>query len=103
MKSGRWRLVSPHLDQALELSGEDRQRYLLDLANEDPTLAADLELLLGEERALRDEQYLEHGAEDLLAESSLVGQAFGAYKLMRSLGAGGMGSVWLARRNDGRF
>ena len=103
MKSERWRLVSPHLDQMLELSGEERQRYLTDLASEDPALAADLELLLGEERALRDEKYLEHDAQDLLAESHLVGQAFGAYALVEPLGAGGMGSVWLARRNDGHF
>lgn len=103
MKSGCWRLVSPHLDQLLELSLEERQRYLADLASEDPALAADLELLLGEERALRDEKYLEHDAQDLLAEARLVGQTFGAYALVRFLGAGGMGSVWLARRNDGHF
>lgn len=103
MKSGRWRLVSPHLDQVLELPGEERQRYLLDLANEDPALAADLELLLGEEQSLRDENYLEHDAQDLLAEAQLAGQTFGAYELVKPLGAGGMGSVWLARRNDGRF
>ena len=103
MNSARWRLVSPHLDQVLELAADERQRYLRDLANEDSTLAADLELLLGEERALRDEKYLEHDAQDLLAESPLVGQAFGAYTLVELLGAGGMGSVWLARRNDGHF
>jgi serine/threonine protein kinase len=103
VKSGRWRLVSPHLDQALELSGEERRRYLAEVANENSALAADLELLLGEERALRDEKYLEHDAQDLLAEAHLVGQAFGAYTLVEPLGAGGMGSVWLARRNDGRF
>ena len=103
MKVERWRLVSPYLDQALELSGEERQRYLIDLVSEDPTLAADLELLLSEERALRDDKYLEHDAQDLFAESQLAGQAFGAYTLERILGAGGMGSVWLARRNDGRF
>ncbi len=103
MKSGCWRLVSPHLDHVLELSVEDRQRYLADLASEDPALAADLELLLGEERALRDEKYLEHDAQDLLAESHLVGQTFGAYALVQFLGAGGMGSVWLGRRNDGHF
>ena len=103
MKSGRWRLVSPRLDQVLELSVRERQRYLDDLASEDPTLAVDLELLLGEEQALRDERYLEHDAQDLLAGSSLVGQTFGSYELVQSLGAGGMGSVWLARRNDGRF
>jgi serine/threonine protein kinase/Tfp pilus assembly protein PilF len=103
VKSERWRIVSPHLDQVLELSGDERQRYLVDLANGDPALAADLELLLGEERALRDEQYLEHDAQDLLTEPQRVGQVFGAYALVRILGAGGMGSVWLARRNDGRF
>ena len=103
MKSERWRLVSPHLDQALDLSGEERQGYLAVLANENPTLAADVELLLGEERALRDEKYLEHDAQDLLAAIPLAGQSFGAYTLVRSIGAGGMGSVWLARRNDGRF
>jgi serine/threonine-protein kinase len=103
LKSERWRLVSPHLDQALDLSGEDRRQYLAGLASADPGLAAELELLLGEERALRDEKYLEHDAQDLLAESQLVGQAFGAYTLVQPLGAGGMGSVWLARRNDGHF
>ena len=103
MKSEWWRLVSPHLDQALDLSGEERQRYLIGVASEDPTLAVDLELLLGEERALRNEKYLEHDAQDLLAAPPLVGQAFGAYTLVHFLGAGGMGSVWLARRNDGHF
>ncbi|HSF43172.1 MAG TPA: serine/threonine-protein kinase, partial [Thermoanaerobaculia bacterium] len=103
MKSGRWRLLSPHLDQVLELSGDERHRYLSSLASEDPALAGDLELLLGEEQALRDEQYLEHDAQDLLAEAHLAGQTFGAYALVEPLGAGGMGSVWLARRNDGRF
>ena len=103
MKSGRWRLVSPHLDQVLELSGENRRRYLEDLAGNDPDLAADLDLLLAEEPGLHDEKSLEHDAQDLLAAPHLAGQVFGAYALVQPLGAGGMGSVWLARRNDGRF
>jgi len=103
VKGERWLLVSPHLDQALELSGEERRRYLDGVASEDPALAADLELLLGEEPALHDEKYLEHDAQDLLAGSHLLEQVFGAYTLVSPLGAGGMGSVWLARRNDGRF
>jgi len=103
VKTDRWRLASPHLDELLGLSTEERQGYLAELASADPALAADIELLLAEEGALRDESYLEHDAQDLLAESHLAGQAFGAYALVEPLGAGGMGSVWLARRNDGRF
>ncbi len=103
MNSARWRLVSPHLDQVLELSGEERQSYLHELAKTDFTLATDLMVLLGEEQALHDEKYLEHDAQDLFADSKLVGQTFGAYALVEPLGAGGMGSVWLARRSDGHF
>ena len=40
MNSGRWRLVSPHLDRVLELTVDERPRYLTDLAGEDPALAA---------------------------------------------------------------
>ena len=103
MKSERWWLASPHLDYLLELSAAERQGYLAEVAHEDAALAVDLELLLAEERALRDESYLEHDAQDLLAESHLVGQVFGAYALVEPLGSGGMGSVWLARRSDGHF
>ena len=103
MNSARWRLVSPHLDQVLELADDERQRYLHDLAKKDFTLASDLMVLLGEQQALRDEKYLEHDAQDLLSDSRLLGQTFGAYTLVEPLGAGGMGSVWLAQRSDGRF
>jgi serine/threonine-protein kinase len=36
-------------------------------------------------------------------QASLAGHRLGAYTLESRLGQGGMGSVWLARRSDGRF
>jgi eukaryotic-like serine/threonine-protein kinase len=35
--------------------------------------------------------------------SGLAGQSVGAYRLISTIGHGGMGTVWLAERNDGRF
>lgn len=42
-------------------------------------------------------------ARDLPLEASLAGQTVGAYTLECPIGQGGMGSVWLAQRSDGRF
>jgi serine/threonine protein kinase len=39
----------------------------------------------------------------VMSKASLEGQPFGAYTLDMALGHGGMGSVWLAHRSDGRF
>ena len=37
------------------------------------------------------------------AGASLIGQRVGAYTIVSPIGHGGMGSVWLAKRSDGRF
>jgi serine/threonine protein kinase/Tfp pilus assembly protein PilF len=98
----RWRVVSGHLDRALELAGDERKTWLASLQSDDPTLAADVLALLEEHKALDREGFLENVA-TLPAQTSLAGQRFGAYTLTSLIGQGGMGSVWLARRSDGRF
>jgi serine/threonine-protein kinase len=97
----RWRAVSPHLDRALDLTGPERTLWLASLEIEDPALAAELSALLQEADAVQREGYLEAGA--VTPPASLAGLAIGAYTLISLIGAGGMGTVWLARRSDGRF
>jgi serine/threonine-protein kinase len=95
----RWRTLSPYLDRALDTTDT---AWRESLRTENPTLAADLEVLLAELAALRSEGFLEDGP-PRPAESSLAGQVIGAYTLLSLLGQGGTGSVWLARRDDGWF
>ncbi len=49
------------------------------------------------------EGFLEGSASPLLEQSSLTGMTVGAYTLQSPIGEGGMGSVWLASRSDGRY
>ncbi len=41
--------------------------------------------------------------EDLSAGAGLAGRRIGAYILLSHIGTGGMGTIWLAERSDGRF
>jgi serine/threonine-protein kinase len=97
--------VSPLLDAALELDPPARAAWLAELRHTQPELAARLEHLIeGEARADAD-GFLDPGAQetgaDLLASPEAAG--LGAWRLERPIGHGGMGTVWLARRSDGRF
>jgi serine/threonine protein kinase len=98
----RWQALGPHLDRALEMADDERAVWLDSLRAEDPALAGDLGALLEERSAIRREGFLET-APPLPAPASLSGQRIGAYMLVSVIGQGGMGTVWLARRSDGRF
>jgi len=97
----RWARVSPLLDEILELDGSARAQRLQALREQDAPLADDLDAVLGQLNAPDRNAFLERPA--LWREATLAGQTFGAYTVERELGQGGMGSVWLARRTDGRF
>ena len=55
----RWRALSPYLDEALDLERDARAAWLASLAARDPTLAADLRLLLDDHEAANDAGFLE--------------------------------------------
>jgi len=99
----RWQEISPHLDEALSLSEEDRADWLAAFRAHRPELADFLEKLLQEHRALADEHFLESETQKPTNEPSLTGEKLGAYKLISHIGEGGMSNVWLAERSDGRF
>ena len=99
----QWRVLSPYLDKALEIPPEERAAWLQLLRETNPSIATDLQTLLEEHDALDDEGFLKASAVALPSPGGLIGQTVGAYTLEAAIGQGGMGSVWLARRSDGRF
>ncbi len=100
--SQRWLRLSPWLDQVLDLPPDQRDAWLDDLAGRDATLAAELQALLAGGSAGAAAQILQ-GAAPGVSLQALAGQRIGAYTLVEPLGEGGMGTVWLAERSDGRF
>ena len=101
----RWRVLSPYLDEALEIAPDERAGWLASIAARDAVLAEDLRGMLAQHRTVHESGFLERAVLDpgTASITSLTGQVVGAYRLISPIGQGGTGSVWLAERCDGRF
>jgi serine/threonine protein kinase len=99
-------LMSRLLDEALPLDEADRRLWLVNLSPEYQDLAPVLRaaLLPDATKSAEVRSFMEM-LPDLsdAASGPQPGAIVGPYVLLRSLGAGGMAEVWLARRADGAF
>ena len=99
-----WAALQPLLDEMFELPPGARTEWLARKRMSHPQIAERLRELSDRDKRADAEGFL--GTSPLTGmepASSLAGQALGGYVLERELGHGGMGSVWLASRADGRF
>ena len=101
----RWNQLTPWLDELLDLTAEAQHERLTELRAHDGALADELEALMKAGRRAEGSQFLSGSAQDEIASpaAGLIGRQLGAYVIEAPLGEGGTGSVWRARRTDGRF
>lgn len=100
-----WQRLDTRLAELLELDPDERVERLSKLAQREPDDAALLTRLLKEGSDERRLQPHLTSALGFLAErqSPQPGARIGAWRLIRSIGQGGMAEVYLAERADGAF
>lgn len=97
-----WREALAQLDDLLQLSPLQRQQNLTSLAQSEPQLHSILVSLIEAAARAESEGFLEP-PQSPIHESLRPGAQLGAYRVLSPLGSGGMGEVWLARRDDGLY
>ena len=98
MQAEQWQRVKQAYGEALDLAPQARETYLQHLAAAEPEVAAEVSSLLA---ASREDSFLGAPAESAaLLGDSWAGRRLGAYRVEREIGRGGMGSVYLAVRDD---
>ena len=101
MTPERWHQISRIFNSALSLDGEARDAYLAGQCGSDESLRAEVEKLIVSHQRASEEDFIgghaaEHAAE-LLLTGLTNGQQLGSYVILKKLGAGGMGEVYLAK------
>ena len=104
MTSERWRRLEEVFHGAAGLDPAQQPAYLDDACGGDVELRREAEVLLAAGREGEDlAEEVRRAAASAVAGARLVGARLGAYRVVKEIGQGGMGRVYLAYRDDDQF
>src|SRR6476660_7509750 len=111
MTPERWRQVEEIFQTALDLSPDERVKYVFETCGTDETLRRDVQLLLSQYDSageLLDEPVYGNTELSMLESfveetDPMIGRRLGTYRIEREIGRGGMGAVYEASRADNEF
>ncbi len=103
MSPERWHQIESVFQQAIDLPTIERASYLDSACLNDLTLRSEVESLLDSEGISHVAPVIEAATQAISSLSSLEGQRLGAYRILSTIGEGGMGTVYKASRDDGKF
>ena len=111
MTPERWRKVEDIFQTALDLSPDERSKYVFEICGNDESLRRDVQMLLKQHDSAGEllEEPLYANTELGMLESfveendPMLGRRLGSYRIEREIGRGGMGAVYEASRADNEF
>ncbi|HEY0380430.1 MAG TPA: protein kinase [Pyrinomonadaceae bacterium] len=118
MTPERWKQIEEVFQTALDLPPVERRRYIVEACTGDDTLREQVEALVAQHDQAGDfieepafavtglRSSIERDAPTLISDSMedpAIGRRVGPYKIVREIGRGGMGAVYMAEREDGEF
>src|SRR2546422_420659 len=105
MGPDNWDRVQALFLSAADLPAGEREAFLASACADSPQLRAEVESLLGSDARSGDaiSAAVVGGAALLFDTRAIEGERLGAYRVIKEIGRGGMGAVYLATRDDDQY